>query len=253
MSHQALDEALRIIDENQRNGSTVRLLGGIAVYYHSPTARQQQFTRDYNDLDFLGLSSQTKTIKSVMKKLEYNAFERFNAIHGSKRLIFFNEAKRIRVDFLLDFFEMCHKLDFRARLGLDPVTLSVSDLLLTKAQIVEITEKDLMDIALLLLDHEVCDRNEHDKINGKYIAQLLANDWGLHKTFNTNMEKVVNWIDEKKLGSQNAAIIRARIAEMKKFVDNEPKTMRWKARSLIGEKIPWYQLPEEPMRDFIQL
>jgi len=47
------------------------------------------------------------------------------------------------IDIFLDKFRMDHTLDFRKRLKLDNLTIPVTDLLLTKLQIVRIAEKDL--------------------------------------------------------------------------------------------------------------
>jgi hypothetical protein len=40
---------------------------------------------------------------------------------------------------------MCYELDFRRRLTLDAQTLPVADLLLSKLQIIEMTERDVLD------------------------------------------------------------------------------------------------------------
>ena len=37
---------------------------------------------------------------------------------------------------------MCHKLDLKDRLGLDKLTIPLADLLVTKLQVVEITERE---------------------------------------------------------------------------------------------------------------
>jgi len=59
------------------------------------------------------------------------------------------------VDVFLDKFRMEQSLDFRQRLRLDDVTIPITDLLLTKLQIVELNEKDLKDIVAILEDHEL--------------------------------------------------------------------------------------------------
>ncbi|MEM3808251.1 MAG: hypothetical protein QW413_06650, partial [Nitrososphaerota archaeon] len=61
-----LEKALKIIAEGEKRGATIRLIGGLAIYYHSPSAINESFARTYGDIDFFGLSSQTKIIKNVM-------------------------------------------------------------------------------------------------------------------------------------------------------------------------------------------
>ena len=62
----------------------------------------------------------------------------------------------------------------------DERTLSLSDLLLTKMQIVEVNEKDLLDVVAIFIDYDVVDNEQG--INFQYISKLTSNDWGLQKT-----------------------------------------------------------------------
>ena len=32
------------------------------------------------------------------------------------------------------------------------------------------------------------------------------------------------------------------------MIDEAPKSMRWRARARVGERVPWYELPEGPRR-----
>ena len=75
---------------------------------------------------------------------------------------------------------MCHRLDLRDRLDLHPETLSLADLLLTKLQVVETTEKDLVDMATLLSDHALTE--DERGINIEYIAGIASSDWGWWRT-----------------------------------------------------------------------
>lgn len=245
---ESLEKALRIIKEGDKRGATIRLIGGLAIYYHSPTARNEYFFRTYGDIDFVGLSSQTKIIKAVMDELGYKPHERFNALHGERRLLYFDESNGSRIDFLLDYFEMCHKIDLRNRIGMDNVTIPLADLLLTKLQIVELNEKDIKDVAVLLVDHELSKTDDRDKINIKYIANLCSNDWGLQKTVEITLDRVHEWVNKGAISEEYRKIINSRLEEIRVVIESEPKSLKWRIRSKIGEKIRWYEIPEEPLR-----
>jgi len=249
---ETLEKALKVINEGEKRGATIRLIGGIAVYYHSPTAANEYFARTYGDVDFFGLSSQTKIIKKVMESLGYTPHERFNALHGDRRLLYYDESNGSRIDFMLDFFEMCHKIDLRDRLKIDKVTIPLADLLLTKLQIVELNEKDIKDIAVLLIDHELSDKDEEDHINVKYIAKLCSNDWGLEKTITITLDKVLDWARQSNISEEYKNTIITRISQIKSSIDTEPKSLKWKMRAKIGEKVRWYELPEEPLRGLVK-
>jgi len=195
-NEQLLQKALQIIQEGSRRGILVRLLGGLAIYHHCPHSQESFFARTYGDIDLFGLSSQRRMINEMMEDLGYKPYKEFNAIHGERRLMYYDEHSNVKVDYLLDFFEMCHKIDLRNRLEKDEVTIPLADLLLTKLQVIELTEKDIKDIIVLLIDHELSNNDETDKINAKYIAKLCSDDWGLYKTVNMTLDKVAEWVNQ---------------------------------------------------------
>jgi hypothetical protein len=244
----ALEKALKIIEEGERYGATIRLLGGLAIYYHSPSAREEGLSRTYGDIDLFGLSHQTKIIKNVMERLGYAPNERFNALHGGRRLIYHDEASSIRVDILLDYFEMCHRIDLRDRLKIDNVTIPLADLLLTKLQIVELNEKDIKDIVALLLDHELREGEGDEAIGINYIARLCSADWGLEKTVKTTLDRVSEWVKNNINGEAQRNSVISKIEGIRSAIDSEPKALRWRLRAAIGERVRWYEIPEEPLR-----
>src|SRR5947208_9696721 len=78
-------------------------------------------------------------------------------------------------------------MNFRSRMYVDERTLSPADLLLTKMQIVEVNEKDLLDVVALFIDYDVVENDQG--INFQYISKLTSNDWGLQKTLGLNLVK----------------------------------------------------------------
>ena len=85
---------------------------------------------------------------------------------------------------------MCHELDFEKRLELDERTLTLADLLLSKLQIVRMTEKDLKDIYALVNDHRLePNPNGHEAIDVSRVADVCSNDWGWYRTVKGNVEK----------------------------------------------------------------
>lgn len=242
-----LEKALEIIEKGERKGATIRLIGGLAIYYHCPTARSDYFVRTYGDIDLFGLSSQRRIINNLMEELGYKPNKEFNALHGERRLLYYDKSSSLRVDYLLDFFEMCHKIDLRNRLRISNVTIPLADLLLTKLQIVCLTEKDIKDIVVLLIDHELSDKDEEEKVNVKYIAKLCSNNWCLQRTVNITLDRVLEWVADSPISENFKKYVASKIAQIKVAIDAEPKSLKWKLRSIIGERVKWYELPEEPL------
>src|SRR2546422_6604380 len=128
---------------------------------------------------------------------------------GRKRLIFNDLVNHRRVDIFLDVFEMCHRFDFAERVELEALTLPLADLLVTKLQIVQINDKDLRDMTTLIMDHDV-GSGDGETINESYIAGLCSNDWGVYKTFTSNLSKLETSLDGYGLSSSEIDRVGAR-------------------------------------------
>jgi hypothetical protein len=52
-------------------------------------------------------------------------------------------------------------------------------------------------------------------------------------------------LDRYGLDSQPAILITERLKEIQRRIDEVPKSGKWKWRSRVGERKPWYSEPEE--------
>ena len=245
------DEAKRILDEAKQGGIILRLLGGVAVKYHCPSATHRSLQRSYPDLDFFGRGKQGQEIRNLFLDLGYEPNQRFNALHGATRLIFEDAKNQRVVDIFLDVFRMCHTLHFGDRLALDDYTIPISDLLLTKLQVVEINEKDIRDLIAILNDHDVVERIasvDKEVIDAGYIASLCADDWGLCRTISLTLKKLLIFLSKYELEPKAKQILSTRINTLLHSIQIVPKSFKWKLRDKVGEKKRWYDLPEVPIR-----
>jgi len=245
------DEAKRILDEARERGIILRLFGGVAVKYHCPSATHRSLQRSYPDLDFFGRGKQGREVRKLFLDLGYEPNQRFNALHGATRLIFEDAKNQRVVDIFLDVFRMCHTLHLGNRLTLDDYTIPISDLLLTKLQVVEINEKDIRDLIAILNDHDVVERIasvEKEVIDTGYIASLCADDWGLCKTISLTLRKLLNFISKYELEPGARQILETRINKLLHAIEMVPKSFKWRLRDKVGERKLWYDLPEIPIR-----
>ena len=245
------DEAKRILDEAKQRGIILRLFGGVAVKYHCPSATHRSLQRSYPDLDFFGRGKQGREIRKLFLDLGYEPNQRFNALHGATRLIFEDGKNQRVVDIFLDVFRMCHILHLGDRLTLNDYTIPISDLLLTKLQVVETNEKDIRDLIAILKDHDVIDHiasGDKEVIDTGYIASLCADDWGLCKTISLTLKKLLTFLPKYELEPEAKQILEARITKILNAIDTVPKSLRWKLRDKVGERKRWYDLPEIPIR-----
>jgi len=240
-----VQESQRILRAAEDRKVVLRLLGGLAVRVHSPSASHRILEREYADIDVMGLRKQSKDIKALFSELGYAPREIFNALQGDRRLIFNDLNNQRRVDVFLDVFEMCHHFDFRKRLLLDKNTISLSDLLATKLQVVHMTEREYKDLIALIHDHELGDSDTPETINGRYLSQLCAENWGIYKTFTISISNTMLALTQYQLDPQDQEIVSARLQELLNMIEAAPKTMAWKIRASLGDKKRWYELPEE--------
>jgi len=240
-----VQETQRVLDAATENGVVLRLLGGLAIRFHCPSATHRSLGRKYVDIDFMALRKQSRDIKRLFAELEYVPRDRFNALQGDKRLIFNDIENGRRVDIFLETFEMCHKFDFKNRLTIDNPTIPLADLLATKLQVVEITDREYKDVIALVRDHEVGDSDKPETINGVYLAGLCSDDWGIYKTFTINLDNILGALPKYELEPESMAIVRKRLEDVKNRIEKVPKSFHWRLRARVGEKAQWYELPEQ--------
>lgn len=239
-----VEEALRIADRAKQEGIALRLLGGIAIKLRAKDGLLPVFRREYGDSDWITPKGTSADAQRFFEVLGYAPQVRFNAIYGRERLLFFDEQHGRQVDVFVGAFRMSHKIPFGERLDMEPMTIPLAELLLTKLQIAELNEKDVLDALALLHDHPV-GNDDGDSVSGERIAALCAADWGLWRTFTANLQDAGERLERYDLPEQGKQRIADRIRELQDRIEQEPKTLSWKLRSKIGDRKRWYELPEE--------
>jgi hypothetical protein len=242
-----VEQAKKIVDEARKSDVILRAVGGTAIGMRCLSAKHRSLTREYADIDLVGLRKQDKNIKKVLTEMGFEPNKRFNALHGVKRLQFWDMKKKIDIDIFLDVFEMCHKLTLKDRLKLDDYTIPLADLLMSKLQIVELNDKDVKDIICIVTDHDFGNESK-EQIDIDYIAKLCSEDWGLWKTLSMNAKKIVEIIDSFDLQPGEKKMVASRLKNFIKRLEEEPKSFRWRMRSKLGESSKWYETVEEVKR-----
>jgi hypothetical protein len=236
-------EARRVIDAAREQGVTLRAVGGVAVYLLSP-GFQPILPRPLKDIDLVTTRGQGNAAGRVLSQLEYVGEEMFNALRGSRRQLFHDPVNQRDVDVFVGEFTMCHTVPIADRLDCLPYTVPVAELLLTKLQIVELTERDERDIYTLCYHHELTD-DPSTGLDAALIGRLCAEDWGLWRTCKGTIERCVADVDRYALDASARERIVTRLGELWRRIEAEPKTARWRRRNRLGERKRWYQEPEE--------
>jgi hypothetical protein len=266
-----IHEAESMVEEADKKGITLRILGGLGIAIHcldcrdfavklgrtgTGTAQRQE----YSDIDLVSYSKQRDRIKTFFADIGYAKRRTTLSSAASERQIYYHPKGWFNVDVFFDRLLVAnHPVDFRGRLELDYPTITVTDFLLEKIQIWEaFGAKDLKDCLLLLKAHEVKGNGDKEGIDATYTAKLLSADWGFWYTATTNLRRIGRFVSELDRSGPEAGIdperilkedreaIGKRIEFLLKAIDSEPKSLGWKMRSKAGVKRKWYNPVERP-------
>jgi hypothetical protein len=184
-----------------------------------------------------------------MPEVGYTPHKQFNVLNGDQRQIYYHNATDMKVDIFVGHFEMCHKIPLEERLAADPVTIPLAELLLSKAQIIELNRKDAFDLTSVLLNNATGE-GDNETINLKVLAQLGSADWGLYKTTSINLDKVEQMLlkNEIPLNEEERAIVIGRINDIRRTFSEMPKPVAWQLRDRVGTRVKWYIEVEEVQR-----
>ena len=239
VSSNALEAATQIIDAAEQKGVRLRLFGGLAFKKLCPSSMDPRYYRENKDIDLMGKREDSREIVKTMETLGYKPRELFNRLNMGQRLIYYDMRNRRRVDLFLDEFVMCHRFNFKENILAGTYTLPITQLLMTKLQVVEKTEKEYKDLIVAFHDHDVASR---EGIRGDEIADLCSRDWGVYTTFNKSLESLL--AKTEGLDEGERATVRSRVQKLMEMMEAAPKSFGWKMRARLGERTRWYDLPD---------
>lgn len=265
-----LREARVIVDAAQTQGTELRILGSLGIYAHSMhvpecisifhrVGRVKEGAPLFTDLDLMGYASQGRSISQVFDGLGFKPDDVVNGFFGDRRLIYYDGRNRFHVDIFLDKLEFSHDVVFgkkpgNGRLELDSPTISLTDLVLEKLQIHQIARKDLVDLMILFLGHDVnpAANGDREVIDAGHITDLLSDDWGFWYESTQNLEKTKqllgSFVTQGAVSRDLAARVENRIGKLEAALKTAPKGRHWEKRAKVGTAKPWFREVEEVVR-----
>jgi hypothetical protein len=240
------DEADVLLGVAKERRLTLRLTGSLAIKSHcagSSHLLEALGRRPYRDIDLMGVWKQNRDIAHMFEERGYVADPEIKQAQefGVKRLIHEHPDTGIKIDVFMDDLVMAHTVPFGGRLELDDPTISVTDLLLSKLQIHEITENDLIDTVVLVADHDL-GAGDREHIDDGYVAGIMSKDWGFWYTTLGNLEKLQDAVARyDALPPETGATVGERFARLKTRIDDTSKSGKWKLRARVGTRARWYE------------
>lgn len=236
--------AERLIGAAAEAGAPLRLMGGVAVRMQSPDLGGiEPERRTYHDIDLVTRLHDVRAVDSAFVALGYEPDRQINTQFGTVRRVYHHPAG-FHADLFFERLEFCHTIDLEGRLTIAAETLSPTDLLLGKLQIVERNEKDLIDAAWLLINHDLgSDASVH--VDPSRVAALTTNDWGWFTTATDFTTALRAFIPSLRLRPDAADRLDDRLDRLESTIVDAPKSLRWKARERLGRRVRWYRSMEE--------
>lgn len=244
------DEGVRLVRLADERGLTVRLLGGVAFRMLLPdwTDGGRAKNGAMGDIDVATRQADARELAALLATAGYQPDAHYNALYGYKQLYFVDPVHQRPLDVLVGALEMCHRFEFGERLAIDQFTLPLAELLLSKLQVVELNRKDAAD-ALGLLSHFPLTDHDGGAINVGRIVAITSRDWGWWRTVSGNLLRLRQVVaDDPDLATQaqrGPFDPVSQIATLDEAIQSSRKSRRWRARALIGERIRWYDQPDE--------
>ena len=237
-------EARRLVESAAKAGLIVRVLGGVAVRMQASSSETPLLPRPIGDIDLATKQGGWRALADFLKSSGYAGDDMFNALNGARRLLFFDHTNSRKLDVFVGEFDMCHSIPIASRLDKAPMTIPLAELLLTKLQIVQLTERDVRDIYTMAYHHPIS-AGDGSEIEADFIADLCAKDWGLWRTCTSTIRQSLDRLPDYPLNPEASALIASRLSTLLAMIDQAPKTSRWKLRSRVGDRMRWYAEPEE--------
>jgi hypothetical protein len=226
----------------------LRLTGSFAVRIHCPRFGYvlDELNRETpNDLDFVSERHLGKRVDGLFEGLGYIGDRRIAQATDGQHRYYVDPEAHLGVDVYLGILNYCHPIVLEARLDADPVTIPLAETLLAKLQIVDLTEKDIKDVVVLLLEHDFGSHDD-DTINTKRLQKVLSHDWGFYYSVSLNLEKIRLWLSGlETFRDEHKNSVLVRIDTLQRQMEKWPKERRWKLRARIGPRVRWYQTVEE--------
>jgi len=244
-------EATKIVSEAGEAGVTLRVIGsaGIRLHCDAPGELMDLLARPAKDIDFVVPEKHRKGMRRYLESRGYVIDRDLLIAMEGTRYSFTHAQHGTQIDVFVERLNFCHTIEIRTRLDRHQITLPVEELMLAKLQIIEMTMTDMMDVGVILATHRVRDDDaDPEAIDGRYIASLLARDWGFHHTVTRNLGRITEMIGSS-AAIDISPLANAQVHEGVRLllaaIDGEPKNLAWRMRDKIGERKQWWQDVDE--------
>lgn len=218
-----------------------KFIGGVAVYYLCPDSREWLLAngRKVRDLDLIARKADVKRLDIELKDLGYEEDAAVRYRRGRSRLRYFHSGHDVILDVFVNRLHMCHVVDFGGRLEGNSACVSLTELLVTKLQVVDLRSHSnhFLDSTALLCE------GTKSFLDFEYLSRACKGNWGLWKTMSDNVGELLASFAKAENGSVEGKALKI-AGEVTTCLFACRKSIRWRIRSLFGVHWRWYDIVE---------
>jgi hypothetical protein len=100
-------------------------------------------------------------------------------------------------------------------------------------------------VIALVKDVPLREEDDDLSVDLPYLADVCSQDWGLYHDITTNLEVVMSRLDDYGLSDEEEARVYGRLAAMQEAIEEEQKSLRWRLRASVGQRVAWRREVEE--------
>lgn len=237
-----LDVAVSVINTLAARRIVARLFGGLSIEVIAPWKDIFGIDRPVKDIDIIVPRSSMITAMDVLSIDGWKMNGRNQRINSGILVCAIDNTSGTRLDMYADPVILNQTLYFGQRLRILEKTLTPVDLLISKLQIVNITDRDLDDICALAGGCQVAAVDSPSTLNAERLKIICSNSWALQYTSIGNLDAA-----ERRAGThrdiqeERLARILQNVSLLRNICTDCPKSWTWRLRAKIGPLLPWYE------------
>lgn len=239
-------ETAALVSHAADDGITMRVVGSTGIRMHCPqaAAAMDAVGRAPKDIDVVVRHADRGRLRDWLEARGWVVDRDVLVAMEGERFAFCHASTGMDLDVFVERLQFCHTIELGDRWEIERTTLPIEDLLLQKLQVHELKPSDAIDAAIVLATHDVGEGGDDlELIDGGYLAAVLARDWGFHRDASENLRQVgaaAGADGEAALPAGQAARVREGATRLLQTIDRAPKSMSWKMRARVGERMQWW-------------
>lgn len=237
-------EATALAEAAAARNLVLKLAGSAGVRLSSAEAERLlgRLRPPPKDLDYVCRARDRNGLQALFVERGYAVDRDMLVAMEGLRYAFRHGGTGLKIDLFVDRLEFCHTVEPGRRLEQPGIALGREDLLLHKLQIQKPTPGDLADLGVMLYLHDLAPAP--DGFDRALLLEPLQADWGFCHTVERNLADVAAHAETggyAALAADAGARIAAHARALAAALAAAPKSMRWKLRAKIGERMQWWQ------------